>query len=235
MHQSLPSDSVSDMMGGALGMQISLVQIAELPQESRNSPFQKITPFNDPADPERQRAVELIGRIATGDETALAELYRNFAPMLYGLALKMMRDNKEAEDVLQEGFVYIWRKASAYNPQLGGPFSWAVRILRNKAIDRLRSMRREDRFVERAAIEISHFRDVDERSSEEPMFSEKRAIVRTALAQIPNEQREAIELAFFSGLTHEEIAMQLATPLGTIKARIRRGLLRLRHFVMEAR
>jgi RNA polymerase sigma-70 factor (ECF subfamily) len=72
-------------------------------------------------------------------------------------------------------------------------------------------------------------------SGEEPMFSEKRAIVRTALAQIPNEQREAIELAFFSGLTHEEIAMQLATPLGTIKARIRRGLLRLKHFVMEAR
>jgi RNA polymerase sigma-70 factor (ECF subfamily) len=89
------------------------------------------------AQQKRSGAAELIGRIATGDEAGLADLYQCFAPMLFGLALKMMRDRKDAEHVLQEGFLYIWRKAAAYDPQLGGPFSWAVRIVRNIDLSRL--------------------------------------------------------------------------------------------------
>src|SRR5271166_3906794 len=102
-----------------------------------------------------------------------------------------------------------------------------------KAIDRIRSRQRVARIVERAKVELSLFAEADERSADEPVFSEQRAVVRAALAQIPQEQRLAIELAFFNGLTHEEIAAQLATPLGTIKARIRRGMIRMRDLVME--
>ena len=201
-----------------------------MPPRTRHS--LKITPFNNP---ERQRAVGLIERMAAGDEAALAAFYQDFAPTLYGLALKMMKDEKEAEDVLQEGFIYIWRKAAAYNPQLNSPFGWAVMIVRNKAIDRIRSRRRVERIVERVTAEFSHFADADERSVDEPVFSEQRTIVRAGLAHIPEEQRQAIELAFFSGLTHEEIAAHLATPLGTIKARIRRGLIRMRDLVKGTR
>ena len=198
--------------------------------ETRRSPQ-----MTSSSDTERQRAVELIERMAAGDEAALADFYQRFAPTLYGLATKMLDDEKEAEDVLQEGFIYLWRKAAAYNPQLGSPFSWAVMIVRHKAIDRIRSRRRAERIVDRAMAEFSHFAETDERSADEPVFSEQRAIVRAALGHMPWEQRQALELAFFSGLTHEEIATQLSTPLGTIKARIRRGLIRMRDFVREAR
>jgi RNA polymerase sigma-70 factor (ECF subfamily) len=196
----------------------------------RRSP--KTSPFDGP---ERQQAVEMIERMAGGDEAALAAFYERFAPLLYGLALKMMKDEKDAEDVVQEGFVYIWRKAAAYNPQMISPFSWAVMVVRNKAIDRIRSRLRVARIVERATAEFSHSAEADERSANEPLFSEQRALVRTALAQIPEEQRQAIELAFFSGLTHEEIAAHLTTPLGTIKARIRRGMIHMRELLVEER
>src|SRR5208337_5278672 len=114
----------------------------------------KTSPFEGP---ERQHAVEMVERMAVGDEAALAAFYQRFAPTLYGLALKIMKDEKEAEVVLQEGFVYIWRKAAAYNPQLNSPLSWAVMIVRNKAIDRIRSRQRVARIVERAKVELSLF------------------------------------------------------------------------------
>ncbi len=188
-----------------------------------------------PDDAERQLGVELLARIGAGDEAALASFYDRYSPTFYGIALRMMRDEKEAEDVLQEAFVYLWRRAASYDAQLSSPSTWAVMILRNKAIDRLRSRQRIERIVARATAEFCHHADTDERSAEEPLFRERRGIVRAALAALPAEQRQALELAFFSGLTHDEIAAQLATPLGTIKARIRRGLLRMRDQVMEAR
>jgi len=198
--------------------------------ETRRSP--KTSPFDRL---HRQQAVEMIERIAGGDEAALAAFYQRFASLLYGLALKMMKDEKDAEDVVQESFVYIWRKAAAYNPQMISPFSWAVMVVRNKAIDRIRARQRVARIVERATVEFSHSAEADERSADEPVFSEQRALVRTALAQIPEDQRQAIELAFFSGLTHEEIAARLTTPLGTIKARIRRGMIHMRELLVEER
>ena len=192
----------------------------------------KVTPQDDP---ERQYAVDLLARMGGGDEAALAEFYDRLSPTLYGLALKMMKDVKESEDVLQDAFISIWRKAGTYNSQLSSPSSWAIMILRNKAIDHLRSRQRVEKIVERATAEFSHFADADEHSADEPFFREQRAIVRSALAQLPGEQRQALELAFFSGLTHEEIAGQLAMPLGTIKARIRRGLIQMRALASEAR
>jgi RNA polymerase sigma-70 factor, ECF subfamily len=182
-------------------------------------------------DPESKLEAGLLSRIADGDQSAFTTLYQRLSSSLYGLAYRMMNDAKEAEDVLQEGFTYIWRKAETFDPTRSTPYAWAVMIVRNKAIDRLRVRQRGERLRERA--EQSLFQERDESSAEVPTLRERSTIVRSALQQIPQEQREALELAFFGGLTHEEIADRLTTPLGTIKARIRRGLLKLRDSLYE--
>ena len=184
--------------------------------------------------PERQRDVELLARVAQGDEQAFAQFYRRSADGLYGMALKMMNDSGEAQDVLQDGFSYMWKKAGTYDPARSSPFTWAVMIVRNKAIDRLRSRQRQARIVEKATAEFLHFAEADDASAREPVRREQCAEVRAALAEIPVEQKQVVELAFFGGLTHEQIAARLATPLGTIKARIRRGLLKLRDHLKGA-
>jgi RNA polymerase sigma-70 factor (ECF subfamily) len=175
----------------------------------------------------------LINRIAQGDDSAFDALYKRFSGSLYGMAFRMMNDAKEAEDVLQEGFTYIWRKAGTYDPSRSSPFAWAVMITRNKAIDRLRVRQRIEKLRERVTSEELFDQDKDETSANEPALRERGAIVRSALKNIPPEQRQALELSFFGGLTHEQIAERLDTPLGTIKARIRRGLLRLRDCLKE--
>jgi RNA polymerase sigma-70 factor, ECF subfamily len=176
----------------------------------------------------------LINRIAEGDDSAFNDLYKRFSPSLYGMAFRIMNDAKEAEDVLQEGFTYIWWKASSYDPIRSSPFAWAVMITRNKAIDRLRVRQRLEKLREKVISEESFYPDKDETSANEPTLRERGVLVRSALHQIPLEQRQALELSFFGGLTHEEIAERLDTPLGTVKARIRRGLLRLRDTLNEA-
>jgi RNA polymerase sigma-70 factor, ECF subfamily len=175
----------------------------------------------------------LINRIAEGDDSAFTALYKRFSGSLYGMAFRMMNDAKEAEDVLQEGFTYIWRKAGTYDPNRSSPFAWAAMITRNKAIDRLRVRQRIEKLRERVTAEESFYQNKDEASADEPTLRERGAIVRSALQDIPLEQRQALELSFFGGLTHEQIAERLDTPLGTIKARIRRGLLRLRDCLKE--
>ena len=184
--------------------------------------------------PERERDVELLARVAQGDEQAFAQFYRRCADGLYGMAVKMMNDSSEAQDVLQDGFSYMWKKAGTYDPARSSPFTWAVMIVRNKAIDRLRVRQRQARIVEKATTEFLHFADADDVSAREPVRREQCAEVRRALAEIPDEQKQVVELAFFAGLTHEQIAERLATPLGTIKARIRRGLLKLRDHLKGA-
>jgi RNA polymerase sigma-70 factor, ECF subfamily len=175
----------------------------------------------------------LITRIAEGDDKAFNAFYERFSGPLYGMVYRMMNDAKEAEDVLQEGFTYIWRKAATYDPNRSSPFAWAVMITRNKAIDRLRVRQRLEKLRDKVTSEESFYQDRDETSANEPTLRERGTLVRSALQEIPQEQRQALELAFFSGLTHEQIAERLATPLGTIKARIRRGLLRLRDSLKE--
>jgi RNA polymerase sigma-70 factor, ECF subfamily len=177
---------------------------------------------------EHQYNADLVKLAADGDEAAFGILYRRLAPALYGLALRMMNDAKEAEDVLQEGFTYIWRKAGTYNPARSSAFAWAVMIVRNKAIDKLRVRQRTEKLREKVGAEPQFFTEQDDSSAQEPLFRERNIQVRQALNQLAPEQRQAVELAFFSGMTHEQIAEQLGAPLGTIKARIRRGLLRLR-------
>ncbi len=190
-----------------------------------------MTPTSDAS---RQLEAALLQRIAAGDELAFAQFYDRFSPGLYSLVYRVLRDEKESEDVLQEGFAHVWRRAETYDPARSSAFTWAVMVFRNKAIDRLRLRMRRARTLDGAAEEALRFPQQDDRSAGIAELREQQSTVRAALTQIPAEQREAVELAFFGGLTHEEIAEQLAAPLGTIKARIRRGLLKLRETLKGA-
>jgi len=173
--------------------------------------------MTSPIESERQRDSDLVLRVAREDQAAFAELYDRFSPGLYAVALRMVFDAREAEDVIQEAFHQMWRRAQTYDAARSSAFTWAVMIVRpiNKAVD------------------LNYFAEIDESSASVPLDQERNTSIRAALEEIPVDQKQAIGLAFFGGLTHEEIALRLDTPLGTVKARIRRGLLRLRDRLKE--
>ena len=181
---------------------------------------------------DREVEARLLTRTAKGDEAAFAELYDRMAPGLYSMAVAMSRDQAEAEDIVQETCHQIWRKAATYDATRSSAFTWAVMLLRHKAIDRLRVRQRLQRTAAKA-VALNFFADVDTASASIPLQKERHEQVRRALEQIPDDQKQAIGLAFFTELTHEEIAARLSEPLGTVKARIRRGLLRLRDQLKE--
>jgi RNA polymerase sigma-70 factor, ECF subfamily len=172
----------------------------------------------------------LLGLVATGDRDAFTELYDRFSRPLYSTALRILNDPSEAQDIVHDAFVAVWEKAAAYEISRGTAFSWALTLTRNRAIDRLRSRRRRAELLDASAPSDL---GLDENSSglgaaAAASASDRASTVRAAVATLPVDQQHALELAFFSGLTQEEIAVRLATPLGTIKARIRRGLIKLR-------
>ena len=172
----------------------------------------------------------LIERIRTGDRTAFMGFYDRFSPLLFSVAARVLGDRKEAEDVLQEVMLVIWNKSGDYDPQLGTLSSWAVALTRNKALDRLRARTRRLRLIEEVAImaEDSDAGFVADPPTKSIHGRERAELLRTAMKDLPAEQRMAIELAFFTGLSQSDIATRLQQPLGTVKARIRRGMLRLR-------
>ncbi len=175
-----------------------------------------------------ERDVERLRRIAGGDRSAFSDFYDQYSGLLFSIAIKVLNDPKEAEDVLQEVFMQIWNKADAYDPLLGKPASWAVTLTRNKAIDRIRASQRRSKLLEQATVEANVVPE-DSPSAHETLHGRENAEkIRSVVAALPADQRRAIELAFFSGLTQDEIAKTLQEPLGTIKARIRRGMLKLR-------
>ena len=171
---------------------------------------------------------DLLARIAQHEPEALAQLYDRFAGVLFSVAAAILKDPAQAEDVLQEVFFQIWERASVYDSQLGKPLSWAVTLTRNKAIDRLRSTQRRNRLIEEMTRETTSDTSPHSSVACDVVTNETAALVREAMRQLPVQQRQAIELAFFGGLTQSEIASALKQPLGTIKARIRRGMLQLR-------
>ncbi len=170
-----------------------------------------------------------------GDEGAFAAFYDRFAPGLFSMIYTILRDQKESEDVLQEAFVQIWKRTASYDPTRSSLFTWAVMISRHKAIDRLRSRQRQSRLAEAVATELNiNFASTPEDRGDSAMArNDEWARVRTALAQLGDAQREALDLAFFAGLTQTQISERLGAPLGTVKARIRRGLLALREVLGE--
>jgi RNA polymerase sigma-70 factor (ECF subfamily) len=178
---------------------------------------------------------ELMRRLVRGDEAAFSAFYRRFSPGLFSMIYQILQDQKESEDVLQEAFVQMWKKAATYDAARSGLFTWAVMISRNRAIDRLRSRQRRSRTVDAAAAELEAVPPEGGEQADALLGqSEERTRVRSALVKLPAPQREAIDLAFFGGMTQVEISDKLGTPLGTVKARIRRGLLALREVLEGA-
>jgi len=189
--------------------------------------------FPAPTEPTGERAAmdaHLMARIAQGDRDAFAELYARFSGPLYGTALRILQDPAEAQDIVHDGFVAVWNKASTYEPGRGTAFSWALTLVRNRAIDRVRTRRRRNELLAEAPLaDTEHLTtDAGPSGSDAAVSGDEARAVRVAVAALPAEQRRALELAFFGGLTQEQIAAQLREPLGTIKARIRRGLIKLR-------
>jgi RNA polymerase sigma-70 factor, ECF subfamily len=176
---------------------------------------------------------EMIARIGRGDQSAFSALYDRLSGPLYSLALRMLGDSADAQEALQDVFLQIWARAETYDPEQSSVFSWTVLLTRSRVIDRLRARGRRLRVVAASTDDKESRAEVADASTIESAAdtadrNDEAARVRFVLNNLPSEQREAIELAFFEHLTHQEIAAQLGQPLGTIKARIRRGLLKLR-------
>jgi RNA polymerase sigma-70 factor (ECF subfamily) len=179
----------------------------------------------------RDRDVELLRRISGGDRAAFAEFYDLYAALFFSVAVRILNDQKEAEDVLQDVFIQIWEKAASFDAKLGKASSWGMTFARNKAIDRIRAAQRRSRLVEDATAQAVPEATESPSANESLCGRERAEFIRSAVTGLPNEQRQAIELAFFGGLTQNEISERLREPLGTVKARIRRGMLRLRELL----
>jgi RNA polymerase sigma factor (sigma-70 family) len=171
---------------------------------------------------------QLLEAIAGGDERALGVLYDRFGRVAYGVALRVLRDRALAEDAVQEAFLAIWRSAERYRLERAKPSTWILTLVHRRAVD---LVRREDR---RRAEPLD---DPPEAAGgevpEEAALRERRLAVQSALAQLPADQREALELAYYGGYTQSEVAERLDVPLGTVKSRMFAGLTRLRDLVPE--
>ncbi len=167
--------------------------------------------------------VTLIERVVARDPSAIGELYDRHSRLLYGLILRIVRDRSEAEEILQEVFVQVWTRGETYDVAIGPPVAWLVRIARNRAIDRLRASQVRSRTAEAAprppAVENP------ETSAE---ATERQRVVKRALDALPGDQRLLIESAYFLGMTHSELAVHFGLPLGTVKTRVRTGMMALR-------
>jgi RNA polymerase sigma-70 factor, ECF subfamily len=166
-----------------------------------------------------------IGRVAVGDQVAFAALYDQLAPTVFGVARRVLRDPSQAEEVTQEVFTEIWRQATRFDAGRGSVRTWALTIAHRRSVDRVRSEQaHRDRQNRNAAVDVA----ADPTPEDTAVDTEDRERARKAMADLSDAQREALELAFYDGLTHAEIARQLGEPLGTVKTRIRTAMLRLR-------
>jgi RNA polymerase sigma-70 factor (ECF subfamily) len=174
---------------------------------------------------------DLLARIATGDEQALAALYDRLSGLAYGLALRVLGNPELAEDAVQDGFLRIWHRADRYDPARGAARPWVLRVVRNVAIDRLRTAGARTRAETQSQTDPAAM-PVPETPDDVASLRERTRMLRQALAQLPPEQRRALEIAYFEGLSHSEIAERERMPLGTVKTRIRDGVIKLREMFM---
>jgi RNA polymerase sigma-70 factor (ECF subfamily) len=171
----------------------------------------------------------VVAMLARSDETALAELYDRFGRVAYGLALRILRDDKLAEDAVQEGFLAAWRNADRFIPERGKASTWLLTLVHRRAVD---LVRREDRRrTEPLTVNID---PPSPGSAEDDAWLRfERGKVQSALKQLPDQQREALELAYYGGFTQSELAERLGEPVGTIKSRMFTGLARLRELLAD--
>jgi RNA polymerase sigma-70 factor, ECF subfamily len=188
------------------------------------------SPGLPPPDERQEEDARLVRRMAEGDKHAFAQLYDRFSGPLYGTAMRILHDTAEAQDIVHDTFLALWEKAATFDTARGNAFAWAVTFVRNRAIDRVRKrQRRAELLAASAPADLGYEENAASRSGgDSAQAGEEARAIRAAMATLPVEQKRAVELAFFGGLTQEEIARQLAEPLGTVKARIRRGLIKLR-------
>jgi RNA polymerase sigma-70 factor (ECF subfamily) len=176
--------------------------------------------------------LRLMQRIAARDTAALAELYDRHSRLLFGLILRIVRDRGEAEETLEEAFIRVWTRAETYDAQMGGPLPWIVRVARNGAIDRLRARRVRATVdapaTDLAAVEATAPATGIQTPEAAVLDAERRRTLTDALGGLPAEQRQLIEAAFFEGYTHSELAQRFGLPLGTVKTRIRAGMIAMR-------
>lgn len=158
----------------------------------------------------------------------MASLYDNYKSILFSIILRILHSQSEAEDILQDVFIQVWKKAADFDETRGRPFTWLVTLARSRAIDRLRQLGSR----ERTATEASRAAPEDWTDAEKDAIkSEQSAVVRGALAELPEDQRRTLLLAYFEGLTQTEIAAKLNAPLGTVKTRMRSGMIKLRELL----
>ena len=170
----------------------------------------------------------LLRAVARGDEAAFARVYDRYAPILLGLMLRILRSRPEAEDVLQEVFLQVWQQARSFDPARGRAFTWLATLARSRAIDRLRAVDSRERAAQRSAEDgRAPASGSHGWADEEAVRAERAEAVRAALAELPEEQRQVLVLAYLDGMSQSEIAAAKNQPLGTVKTRTRTGLRKL--------
>ncbi|TAK54912.1 MAG: sigma-70 family RNA polymerase sigma factor [Bacteroidetes bacterium] len=184
---------------------------------------------------EQSRDIELLQLIARRDEEALERLYDCYSGLLFGVIFRVVAIREEAENILQEVFLQVWNKAGSYNPLLGTPIVWLIRIARNKSIDYWRSKPARMRAREADVEEIHDAKNGQ--GSLDPMeslsSSQLTELVTGALNRLPDSQRKLIELAYYEGYSQSELAEKFSVPLGTVKSRMRAGMLALREQLLN--
>ena len=174
--------------------------------------------------------IGLIGQTAHGDEAALGTLYDKTGSYVYGLAFRVLNDSTMAEEVTMDVYMQVWKQADQFDQTRGNPMVWLTVLTRSRAIDRLR-VGKKDREAREPLEEIPEERDEKHDPEQRSVYSEQGRIVRRALNSLPIEQRVIIDLAYFEGLSQSEIATQMGEPLGTVKTRVRLGMVKLRNLL----
>lgn len=184
-------------------------------------------------DEERDR--EIMARIKAGDSAALAELYSHYNRLLFGLILSILKKREEAEDILQEVFTNIWQKADQFDLERGTVYTWIVSLTRNKSIDRLRSKVYKEQKKQSTSLDDE---DVfyplysgENDPLETAIFNDRAKRIHEALSKLSDKQRKVLQVAYFDGMTQSEISREFDIPLGTVKTRMRDGMLKLRELL----
>lgn len=182
--------------------------------------------------------VRLMERIKAGDTAALEALYGRYGRAVLAICRRILGDPRDAEEAMLDAFTQIWENGDRYDPSRASPLSYLMTVARSRAIDRARASGRHGRWIsdedERLLARLANGGPGASSPLSKVLSAESRGVVVAALGRLPAPQREALELAFFEGLSHREVADRLGEPLGTVKTRIRQGLLRLRSGLEEA-
>ena len=178
----------------------------------------------------QQDDLALLERLRSGDESALAELYDRHTPMLYPVALRILRSPADAEDAVQDAWMQVWRRSATYDPRRGAVAAWLLTVVRTRALDRWRSLASRNRAESRVDPEPWN---APPDPAAEASSGQIGVRVRSALAELGESQRRVLEIAYFEGLSQSEIAERIGAPLGTVKSWTRQGLMKLKELLPQ--